>query len=171
MKDIHGVLSEPGAAINPRTANFQLGKLRMLSMKIKGSMESLIDLFLRMEKKMESHGGVPDTNIKNLKNMQNATIIGNLAADAEVKKSKDSGYEFIVFRVAVNEKVGEETRTTYYDVSYNSVKLAPYLRKGKQVCVTGRLQLGVYIRPSDGESFLNARLNAKDVEFVGAKAD
>jgi len=93
--------------------------------------------------------------------MQIAQIIGNLVADAEVKKNRD-GNEFIAFRVAVNEFRGEEKKTQYYDVFYQQSPVLKYLKKGQKVFVGGRLSLSAVNK--DGNVYVNATISAKDID-------
>lgn len=96
--------------------------------------------------------------------LQKIEIIGNLVADAETRTGKD-GKEYVAFRVAVSDNVGEEKRTTYYDVSFIRSGLLQYLRKGQSVYVSGRLSVSAVCK--DDRAFLNAYVNAKDIVLLG----
>ena len=92
--------------------------------------------------------------------LQKIDLIGNIVADAETFSAKE-GREMISFKVAANEKSGEESRVTYYDVRMGKSGILPYLKKGTAVYVSGRLSLGAIAK--DGKAYLNASVNAKDV--------
>lgn len=98
--------------------------------------------------------------------MQTITIIGNLVADAEKKKNSQSGNEFLTFRVAVNENVGDSKTATFYDVSYPSVKVHEYLKKGLMVAVVGKFRPTTYTT-KEGETRYNLAVIANELQFLG----
>lgn len=67
----------------------------------------------------------------------------NLGADAEVKTINDKQY--ISFRGASTEKRDGKDEVTWLSIltSYND-KLLPYLKKGQQVFVSGKLKASIY---------------------------
>ena len=70
-------------------------------------------------------------------------ILGNLGRDAEVKTINDKQY--LSFSVASTEKRNNEDVTTWVSVLYPyQESLLPYLKKGQQVFVSGRLKAGIY---------------------------
>ena len=72
-----------------------------------------------------------------------ATIIGNIGKDAETKQI--NGKDYISFSVASTEKSGEQESTTWISVlTSNNANLLPFLKKGQQVFVQGRLKVGMY---------------------------
>ena len=92
--------------------------------------------------------------------LQRIDLIGNLVADAEIKTTKD-GNDFITIRLAVSENLGEEKRTTYYEVSCHKSGVIEYLKKGTQVFATGRLL--VSNREKDGKTYTNLYVTASQV--------
>lgn len=92
--------------------------------------------------------------------LQRIDLIGNLVADAEIKTAKD-GNDFITFRLAVSENLGEEKRTTYYEVSCHKSGVIEYLKKGTQVFASGRLL--VSNREKDGKTYTNLYVTATQV--------
>ena len=92
--------------------------------------------------------------------LQRIDLIGNLVADAEIKTAK-VGNDFITFRLAVSENLGEEKRTTYYEVSCHKSGVIEYLKKGTQVFATGRLL--VSNREKDGKTYTNLYVTASQV--------
>lgn len=100
--------------------------------------------------------------------LQKIEIIGNLVQDAEVKQTKE-GKEFISFRVAVTESAGEEKRTTYFDVNCARSGVLDYLKKGRQVYISGRLSLSAVCR--DDKAFLNANVSARDLVLISGGKD
>lgn len=72
--------------------------------------------------------------------LQIASIIGNTTKDAEQKASKD-GVNYVTFRVAIS---GSNDKATFYNVvifgHYGEV-LKKHITKGRQVFVSGRLQI------------------------------
>lgn len=95
--------------------------------------------------------------------LQKVEIIGNIVADAELKSTKD-GREFVSFRVAVDDGMGDSKRVTYYDVSYVKNGAFDYLKKGQCVYVTGGLSLAVVQK--EDKAFLNAYVFARDRDVV-----
>ena len=104
--------------------------------------------------------------------MAKIIILGNLAADAEVKTANRAGKatEFVTFRMAENEKRGDESVTTYYDVTMGKTGVLEYLKKGQKVLVFGgcRFTIG---EGKDGKNYPNISVNAFSVELVGKKAE
>ena len=93
--------------------------------------------------------------------LQRIDLIGNLVADAEIRTGKD-GSEYIGFRVAVSETIGEEKRSTFYEVNCHKSGVIEYLKKGQQVYVSGRLSISSVCK--DGKAYLNAYVSATDVK-------
>jgi Single-stranded DNA-binding protein len=97
--------------------------------------------------------------------LQKIEIIGNLVGDAEMKTGKEEK-EFVSFRVAVSEGRDDEKKPTYYDVSCGKSGLFQYLKKGKNVYVSGRLSLSTNCK--DEKAYLNAYIFAKDIVLLGS---
>lgn len=157
-------IDEPGQS-NMAEVNKGFSQSNKLAREIRDSMNALIDLFKRIESKA-TEGLLP---IKTNKDMtQFIHVVGNIVDDAELKKSKDGNSQFISFRVAVNEKRGDDTRTTYYDVTHPSTGVYHFLKKGRTVCVLGPLSIW-QSNGQDGKTYLNAHISAKVIDLVGSK--
>lgn len=100
--------------------------------------------------------------------LQTIQIIGNLTADAELKVSQN-GNEFVAFRVAVNENMGDEKKTTFFDVSYVKNNVLPYLKAGQKVYISGKPSLGASLG-KDGKAYHNAHIYARDLELIGSSS-
>ena len=104
--------------------------------------------------------------------MAKIIILGNLTSDAEVKSTvrADKPAEFVTFRVAENEKRGDESIPTYYDVTMGKTDVLEYLKKGQKVQVIGnfRFSLG---EGKDGRSYPNLQVSALSVELAGKKPE
>ena len=98
--------------------------------------------------------------------LQKIEIIGNLVADAEAKVSQ-SGNEFVAFRVAVNENLGDEKKATFFDVSYPKNNVLPFLKSGVKVYVSGKLSISATLG-KDGKAYLNAYIQGRDLELLGS---
>lgn len=75
-------------------------------------------------------------------NYQRITILGNVAKAAEHKTSKDGKVEYAQFRVAVSGS--KEGKAVYFPVTVfgqRSKKLAPFITKGRQILVEGRIDV------------------------------
>lgn len=104
--------------------------------------------------------------------MAKIIILGNLTADAEVKSTTRAGKpaEFVTFRVAENEKRGDESIPTYYDVTMGRTGVLEYLKKGQKVQVIGNFRFSMG-EGKDGRSYPNLSVTALSVELAGKKAE
>ena len=72
-----------------------------------------------------------------------ASIIGNIGKDAEVKNI--NGKDYIAFSVASTEKNGEQETTTWVSVlASHNPNILPFLKKGQQVFVMGRMNVKMF---------------------------
>jgi len=103
-------------------------------------------------------------------NYSNATIVGHLGRDAEVKAVGERSV--IKFSVAVTRKVKDAESTTWWNVAYwtKSDKVASYLTKGTPVLVSGEPYLRDYDK-KDGTKGQSLDLDAKEVKLLGGKQD
>ena len=166
-KELTDVMAAGTFRMDSRLANIYLKKVVNVSHSIKDEMDRVLRLFQEIEQKVDSQGGNPLVIIKeNRQMLQRIEIIGNLTADAELKSGND-GKQFIVFRVGVYENHGEERKSTYYDVSYPNGGIYNYLKKGRQVYVSGKLSVSATLW--NNAPYLNARISAKDIELCGSR--
>ena len=98
--------------------------------------------------------------------MINVLFNGRLGADAEVRQGKE-GKEFISFRVAVNEKRGGERKTSWMNVRSANTKIAPYLKKGTLVAITGDEEINTFVSKS-GETQFSRDVRAFNIDFINA---
>ena len=89
--------------------------------------------------------------------MKVITIFGRLTKDGELRETERGG--FVTFSVAVNEGYKENQKAIYFDVAYNREKIAPYLKKGKQVTVHGDFKTSEH----NGKTYL--KIQAYKVEL------
>jgi single-strand DNA-binding protein len=103
--------------------------------------------------------------------MISATVVGNLGGDAE---SKPVGSTTVVeFSVASSVKVKGEETTTWVRCAYwgkPGEAVAPYLRRGQQVAVSGSLKLREYTK-RDGASGSSLDLRVSDLKLIGKRDD
>ena len=100
--------------------------------------------------------------------MLQLNILGNLGRDAEVKTINDKQY--LSFSVASTEKQGEQEQTTWVSVlcSHNP-NLLPFLKKGQQVFVSGKLKAGIY---QNQNSFgIDLSVFASTLQLCGGKRE
>jgi single-strand DNA-binding protein len=109
--------------------------------------------------------------------MAKIMLVGNLGADAEVKKVNDS--EVINFNLAENQKTtnrktGEIVeRTNWYSCSYfvsKDSKLVNFLKKGGRVFVEGDLVFREYVTQNKTVAVAN-NVVVKDLMFLDVKQD
>lgn len=131
-----------------------------LTREVKRKTDRIIDLLIRTQ------DGEHNSSCQQYIMLQKIEIIGSITADAELKTSR-SGNQYTGFRVMVSETYGEEKRTTFYDVAFQRNGLVGYLKKGRQVYVSGRLSLSAVCK--DDKAYLNAFINANDVELCGSR--
>lgn len=104
-----------------------------------------------------------------------ATIIGNVGADATLKKS--DGNEFYAFRVAHNNRYKradgtEVDETSWIDVTLShDSRVAPYIKAGTLVYVTGPVSTRIYSSEKDRCMKAGVTINARQVELLSAKGD
>ena len=108
--------------------------------------------------------------------MLKVELIGNLGADAEVKKS--DSYEFVSMRVAHSDRYTDENgnkheTTQWVDVNFSNVesKVIPYLKKGTTIFVRGRLATRVYSSPKDRCMKAGVTVHASEIELLGGSSD
>lgn len=97
-----------------------------------------------------------------------ASIIGNLGKDAETKNI--NGKDYLSFSVASTEKQGEQEQTTWVSVlASNNPNLLPYLKKGQQVFVSGKLKASIY---QNQNSFgIDLSVFAQTLQLCGGKKE
>lgn len=95
-------------------------------------------------------------------------IIGNLGRDAEVKTINDKQY--LSFSVASTEKRNNEECTTWVSVLYPYQEaLQPYLKKGQQVFVSGRMSAKLF---QNQNSFgIDISVFAQTLQLCGTKRE
>ena len=96
--------------------------------------------------------------------MQKVIICGNVGRDSEITTFGDK--QRLTFSVGCSEGKGEQKATTWYDVEYHSTGLQPYITKGRQVVVMGRLRIKAYTA-KDGTQRIGINIFADSVELVG----
>lgn len=97
--------------------------------------------------------------------MKSITIAGNIGRDAETRNTQ-GGDKVTSFSVAVEDRSGREKTTLWFDCSLwgnRGEKLAPYLRKGGKVVVSGDLGK----REHEGKTYLTIR--ADNVTLMGGE--
>lgn len=99
------------------------------------------------------------------------TLVGNVGADSELRYSQ-AGKPYLNFRVASSDKGKDGEVTTWVNVSlFGNIaeKLAPYIKKGKQVFVSGPGQNRPYEK--DGQTRYSLDVKANDIKLLGGKSD
>lgn len=100
--------------------------------------------------------------------MKDITIIGYLGNDAEVKAMKSGNGEFLTVRVAVRDDKDDKS-TYWFNVRtfdpFHIKHLAQYLKKGKQVCISGDYTDRLYA-DKDGNCQISREINAYKIRFV-----
>lgn len=104
------------------------------------------------------------------------SMIGNLAADAEVKNA--NGKQYLVFRLADTRKwkdaqgqQHEETQWASCIMNADSVNILPYLRKGTKVYIEGNPSIEIYSSPKLRAMTARYNINVQHVELCGGLSD
>lgn len=98
--------------------------------------------------------------------MQNITIAGRLGGDATHRATDNS--EVTSFNMAVDYGYGDKKETYWWSVSMwgkRGAGLAPHLRKGSSVTVTGEFSA----REHEGKTYFQCRAN--DITLQGGKSE
>lgn len=107
--------------------------------------------------------------------MLQATLIGRLGGDAEVKVSES--YKFVTFRVAHSSRWKDATGVEHEETMWVDVTLdgqppvTQYLKKGTQIYVQGYLSTRVYSSPKDKCMKAGVTIKAKTIELLGGQPD
>ena len=98
----------------------------------------------------------------------NVTVVGGLGRDPEVR-STPSGKKIASFSVAVDQGYGESKKTEWVNVIAWE-KLADlaekYLKKGKQIALSGTLQTSSWDDKKTGEKKYKTEVVARDITFM-----
>lgn len=98
--------------------------------------------------------------------MKSITIAGRIGGDATVRNTDSS--DVVSFNVAVDDGFGDKKTTLWFSCSMwgkRGVSVAPHLRKGTAVTVSGDLST----REHEGKTYLQIRAN--DLTLQGGKSD
>jgi len=100
--------------------------------------------------------------------MQIINLIGHIGRDAEAKHIGERDY--LSFSVACTEKRNNDESTSWYSILYPFQEaLVPFLKKGQQVYVSGRLKAGIY---QNNNSFgIDLSVFAQTLQLCGGKKD
>lgn len=128
----------------------------------------MIEILVLVLVRREQGSPLLDIHFKNLYIMQQIVIRGNLTRDAELVTFGER--QQVKFTVACNEGKNEKKVTTYYDVLSYSTGIHPYLQKGKDVVVAGRLSVRTS-QGKDGKTYTNLNVYADGVELCGRRED
>jgi single-strand DNA-binding protein len=102
------------------------------------------------------------------KGMQQVVIVGNLGRDAELKYS-GNGKPIVTGSAAVTTGHGEYEHTEWFNlVAFGErfVNVAPYLKKGQQVGVTGQLKTRAW-EDQNGQKRYRTELIVETITLLG----
>ena len=101
---------------------------------------------------------------------QEITVIGNAGQDPRANVTT-TGKDVANFTIAVNEKHGENEKTTWFKVAaWNGLAkvVAEHVKKGRQLFVQGRVSLETWTDES-GQLRADMVITADTIKFLGAK--
>ena len=102
----------------------------------------------------------------------NLQVIGNVGRVQELRHTQ-SGKEVLNFTVAANERIGQEDRTTWVEVTaWNGLAtmLSQHLTAGQQVMVSGRPGTRLWT-DQNGTAHSALTLSANEFRFLGRKPE
>ena len=103
---------------------------------------------------------------------QNTIIVGNVGREV-ISRITSSGKEVANFSVAVNERMGDDEPTTWFQVTAWE-KLAEiataHIVKGQLVLVEGRIAIETW-SDQNGTPQSALRLTARNIRFLGSKPE
>jgi single-stranded DNA-binding protein len=100
--------------------------------------------------------------------MQIVQLIGHIGRDAEAKHIGERDY--LSFSVACTEKRNNEESTSWYSILYPlQESIAPYLKKGQQVYVMGRLSAKIF--QSNNSFGIDLSVFAQTLQLCGGKKE
>jgi len=99
-------------------------------------------------------------------------VIGNLGKDSELKMTS-TGRSVCSTSIAVNDKIGGERRTTWFNLNIWG-KLAeqvhPYLKKGKQIYAEGRLRIDEW-QDKNNQKQVSLVIDVENLRLLGTGGD
>ena len=110
--------------------------------------------------------------------MNKTILLGRLTKEPEIRLSQKNNTKVANFTLAVNRKYvaqGEERQTDFINiVAYSKLAefVEKYLRKGLQICVSGRIQTRVW-SDDNGQKHYITEIIAEEINFADSqqKAD
>lgn len=103
---------------------------------------------------------------------QSTVIVGNVGQEV-VSRTTNSGKQVANFSVAVNEKIGGEMQTTWFQVTtweQLAEIAAEHIRKGQLILVEGRIAAETW-NDQQGDTQVVLRITARNIRFLGGKPE
>ena len=97
------------------------------------------------------------------------SFVGNLGGDAEIRTVGQTGQQLASFSVAVKSGFGDKAHTTWVRCAMwgeRGTKVAPYIKKGDRIGVTGEAFLHSYEK-RDGSAVTELNVRVNDVTLLG----
>lgn len=95
-------------------------------------------------------------------------VIGRCTKDGSLKNVGAKGTALLTFAIANNTGWGNQQKTNFFDVQMwgqRAVGVADYIKKGKQVAITGKLECNKWI-DQEGMERQNWVINADDITLL-----
>lgn len=108
--------------------------------------------------------------------MNKVILMGRLTRDPEIRVSAgESGTTIARFTLAVNRRFrrdGEASADFINCVSFGKTAefIEKYISKGRQVCISGRIQTGSYTN-KDGQKIYTTEVVVEEVDFADSRRD
>ena len=102
--------------------------------------------------------------------MNNVVLLGRITQDIELKYTANTNKAFVKFILAVNRK-GKDAGTDFITCQAwdkTAEFMQKYLKKGSQICISGRIQTGQY-DDKDGKRVYTTDIVAEEIDFADTK--
>ncbi len=103
---------------------------------------------------------------------QNTVIVGNVGREV-ISRFTSTGKQVANFSVAVNEKLGDEMQTTWFEVTTweRLAEIATeYISKGQLILAEGRIAAETW-NDQQGNTQVSLKLTARNIRFLGGKPE
>ena len=101
--------------------------------------------------------------------MNQATFVGRLGRDAEMKYTPQ-GKAVTNFSIAVDVGYGDNKKTLWVEGvlwEKRAESLTQYLTKGKQIAISGPIELRVWLNKNTGDAQGSIRVNVRELTLCG----
>ncbi len=103
---------------------------------------------------------------------QNTVVVGHVGREV-ISRFTSNGKQVANFSVAVNEKLGDEMQTTWFEVTTweRLAEIATeHISKGQLILAEGRIAAETW-NDQQGDTQVSLKLTARNIRFLGGKSE